>query len=476
MALSADAGLYVDGAGNLVRHWIKRKSRRSEPDFFEVKEVGSLRDSSRRSLRTGVPVESLSTSQACRGESAGLGLGAMDENASTGMPTGPGSGTPLSSTTPPASPPPVPPIITAPAASTPPPPKRNGNGWKVVAIIAIILLGFIFLGNVVRWTTRAMRPGKQTYERLQKVEEVTVEQGSSDNKIAVIEVEGIIMGNSERSQMSMPQFIREQLKAAKRDEDVKAVILKINSPGGEVMAADEIHAAIEEFQTNSHKPVIASMGTLAASGGYYVAAPCRWIVANELTITGSIGVIMHGYNVRGLMNKLGVTPEIYKSGKFKDMLSPDQEPDLSKLSESERATRTEEKKMVQDLIDETFKRFKEVVKTGRDFAEKKNNGEGRTLSDDWADYADGRVFSGKQAYELGFVDEKGNFEVAVKRAKALAKIRDASLIEYRQPFDFSSLFHLLGKSEAPALKVDLGINIPKLHAGQLYYIFPGVLN
>ncbi|MGZ4988754.1 MAG: S49 family peptidase, partial [Limisphaerales bacterium] len=164
----------------------------------------------------------------------------------------------------------------------------------------------------------------QTYERMQKVEEVVLEPSSSRNKIAVVEVEGIIMSAGERSALTMPEFIREQLKAAKADDDVKAVVLKINSPGGEVLAADEINAAIKDFQQTSSKPVIASMGTLAASGGYYVAAPCRWIVANELTITGSIGVIMHGYNYRGLMNKLGIKPDIFKSGKFKDMLSGDQ--------------------------------------------------------------------------------------------------------------------------------------------------------
>ncbi|MGZ4962371.1 MAG: S49 family peptidase, partial [Limisphaerales bacterium] len=142
-----------------------------------------------------------------------------------------------------------------------------------------------------------------------------------------------------------------------------------------------------------------------------------------------------------------------------------------------RETRIEERKMVQDLIDETFNRFKEVVKSGRDTAEKRNHGKGKTLSENWADYADGRVFSGKQALELGFVDENGSFDAAVARAKQIAGITGgANLIEYRQPFDLGSLFHLFGKTEVPAMKVDLGINTPKLHAGQLYYIFPSVLN
>src|SRR5258706_7984164 len=110
------------------------------------------------------------------------------------------------------------------------------------------------------------------------------------------------------------------------------------------MASDEINKAIANFQTESKKPVVCSMGSLAASGVYYVSAPCRWIVANELTITGSIGVIMHGYNYRGLMNKVGVRPLVFKSGRFKDMLSG--EKDLDGLTPAEKSDLDEENGMV----------------------------------------------------------------------------------------------------------------------------------
>src|SRR2546428_583630 len=118
-----------------------------------------------------------------------------------------------------------------------------------------------------------------------------------------------------------PPLISDQLRLAGEDDSAKAVVLRVDSPGGEVLASDEIYRAIADFEKDYKKPVVASMGGLAASGGYYVSAPCRWIVANELTITGSIGVIMHSYNYRGLLNKVGVRPEVFKSGKFKDMLS-----------------------------------------------------------------------------------------------------------------------------------------------------------
>ena len=168
----------------------------------------------------------------------------------------------------------------------------------------------------------------------------------------------------DQSGYSMVDVIKAQLKRAEEDDKVKAVILKVDSPGGEVLASDEISRAIGEFQTKPRgKPVVCSMGSLAASGGYYVSAPCRWIVANDLTITGSIGVIMSAWNYRGLMDKVGVRPQTFKSGKYKDMLSGSREPD---------SITQEERDMVQALINETYGRFTNVVATGREWAREKN--------------------------------------------------------------------------------------------------------
>jgi protease IV len=219
---------------------------------------------------------------------------------------------------------------------------------------------------------------------------------------------------------------------------------------------------IADFQKESNKPVIASMGSLAASGGYYVSVPCRWIVANELTITGSIGVIMSALNYRGLMDKVGLQPQVYKSGKFKDMLSG---------SRSTNEIPVEERAMVQGLINEVYGKFKKVVAEGRDAAHEKNKNDGKALKENWKDYADGRVLSGNEAYELGFVDELGNFQDAVKRAKQIAGITSADLIQYQMRFDLSDLFHIFGKSETPAIKVDFGMEMPKIEAGKLYYLF-----
>ena len=298
------------------------------------------------------------------------------------------------------------------------------------------------------------------------LQEVLVEDNGSKNKIALIDVAGVITSGAERGGEGMVKFIDEQLKIAAQDKSVKAVILKVDSPGGEVLASDDIYNLIKNFQRNNSKPVVASMGSLAASGGYYVSAPCQWIVANELTITGSIGVIMHGYNYRGLMDKVGVRPEVYKSGKFKDMMSGEKK---------EGETSEEERQMLQALINETFGKFKKIVAEGRNEARRKNS-KGQALASNWEEFADGRILSGKQALELGFVDELGNFDTAVAAAEKLAHIEDADLIEYRQPFDFSNIFRLLGKTEARAVKVDLGLNTLQLQSGHLYFILPTVLH
>ena len=371
-----------------------------------------------------------------------------------------------------ASPPPLapPPIISAPPASRP----GCSSVWRILAIVFLALLCLSLFSRVLVFSHAVAPRGRAFTDRSRALEEVVLEQTNGDNKIAVIKVDGIITSRDvDNSSMNLVEFISEQLKTAERDKDVKAVILKVDSPGGEVLATDDINIAIKQFQEKSHKPVVALMGAMAASGGYYISAPCRWIVANEMTITGSIGVLMDTWNYRGLMNKVGIRPHVFKSGRFKDMLSGEEEPDTDKLSPEEQKTRQEEDQMVQSLIDETYNKFKTVVKTGRTHAASENDGKGKALVENWQDYADGRVFSGQRALELGFVDELGNFDAAVKRAEKLANISSASLVEYRVLFDFQSvLSRLFGKSDVPALKVDLGIGPPQLEAGRPYYILP----
>ncbi|HEY2953458.1 MAG TPA: signal peptide peptidase SppA [Verrucomicrobiae bacterium] len=369
------------------------------------------------------------------------------------------------------SPPPGPPAPTLPpllARSAPPPPPRKSRGWMIVSFVLLLLLALSLFSNVSSLFSGFLSSGPATAEG-PRLEEVSVESHDSDNKIAIIPVSGLISGQSfDGSGLSLPVLIKHQLKRAARDKSVKAVLLKVDSPGGEVLASDEINRELAEFQAKHNKPVIAVMGSVAASGGYYVSAPCRWIVANELTITGSIGVIIHSFNYRGLMDKVGLRPEVYKSGKFKDMLSGDKK-------ESE--VTPEERQMVQALVDTTFEKFKRVVADGRKHANDQNSGAGRKLSKDWVDYADGRVLSGKEAYDLGFVDELGAFDTAVDRAKAIAGIKSANLVRYDPVFDLSSLLlRMFSKTDVHSVKVDLGLDLPRLQAGYLYFLAPTVLH
>ncbi len=361
---------------------------------------------------------------------------------------------------------PPPPVLAAPA---PAPKPRRGRGWMVFALVLCVLLAVSVLVNLGNFFTSGLAHSKSMRSRSvgPRLEEVTTEDNDAANKVAVVEIDGIITSRAiDQSGYNMVDLVKAQLKRAEEDKEVKAVILKVDSPGGEVLASDEIYRAIADFQKKCSKPVVCSMGNLAASGGYYVSAPCRWIVANELTITGSIGVILHSWNYRHLMDKVGLMPETYKSGKFKDMLSGEREPD---------EITAQEREMVQTLINETYGRFTNVVAKGREQAYEKNKNskdKGHALSRDWSDYADGRVLSGAKASELGFVDEVGYFDDAVKRAKTIAGISTANLIEYQQRFDLSDLFRLFGQSEGKVIKVDLGMDAPKLQAGQLYFLSP----
>lgn len=367
---------------------------------------------------------------------------------------------PPAATPPPLAPPPVPPPRYYP---TPPPPRRGVRWWAWLLIFGLVAVGgFMMLAGM-----GGMGHGPQMARLDGKFyEEHTLTDKDTHDKIVAIDVLGVISSYDLDGGGNMVERVKDQLELAQKDKHVRAVILKVDSPGGEVLASDEIFRAIQKFQEDTGKPVIAQMGSLAASGGYYVSAPCRWIVANELTLTGSIGVIMSGMNFRGLMDKVGIQPQVYKSGKFKDMLSSTRRPEDVPAGERE---------MVQALIDETYATFKGVVRKGRAASQSANKKAGhekdcRALADDWESYADGRIFSGKEAHRLGFVDELGNFDVAVKRALKLAGLTEANIVKYQPPFSFGSLFRLFGKADAHAVKLDLGVDFPRLQAGRMYFL------
>ena len=367
----------------------------------------------------------------------------------------------------------TPPPLT-PQAPTQPPifvtttqPRRGGRGWMVLSLVLLGIIGLMMVGRMASFMTGGGKhiTGTQSGRYF---EEITVENPHASDKIVVVPVEGMITSAPwDPAGRSMVDAIEDQLKLAAKDPEVKAVILKVDSPGGEVLASDDISRAIVQFQDKHKKPVVAAMGGLAASGGYYVSAPCDYIVANELTLTGSIGVIMSTFNYRGLMDKVGLKPNVFKSGKFKDMLRGSKTPEEVDPAEE---------KMIQDMIMETFTKFKNVVKSGRERAAAKNKGDGKTLVANWEEYADGRILTGKNAFELGFVDKLGNFQTALDAARKLAGISDsAHVIRYQEPFTLSRLFGMGMSTKAKkddAVKIELGLDLPEIRAGRLYFLSP----
>ena len=183
-----------------------------------------------------------------------------------------------------------------------------------------------------------------------------------------------------------------------KDSSIKALVLRVDSPGGGVVPSQEIYNEIKRFAAK--KKVVVSMGSLAASGGYYISAPAGKIVANPGTITGSIGVIMEVPNVKVLMEKIGVKTEVIKSGKHKDIASPF------------RGIGKEEREILQGVMDDVHEQFIAAVAEGR-----------KMPIDKVREIADGRVFSGRQAVKAGLVDEIGDLDYAVKAAARMAGIK-----------------------------------------------------
>lgn len=233
------------------------------------------------------------------------------------------------------------------------------------------------------------------------------------DKIAVVELKGPI-GSSE--------LVVSQLKKFRDNRSVKAILLRIESPGGAVVPSQEMYEEVKKTRAQG-KPVIVSMGSVAASGGYYVSCGATKIVANRGTLTGSIGVISQFVQIEELLNKIGVGSATVKTGKYKDSGSP-----FRKFSD-------EDRKYWETLINDTYKQFLTVVEQERHIPHEK------LLS-----IADGRVFSGEQAFQLGLVDTLGTYEDAIRIASDMVGIRGEPTIVRIKERRRSSLFDLFFSS------------------------------
>ena len=325
---------------------------------------------------------------------------------------------------------------------------RHGRLW----------IGWAVLGMGLAGCSNAMLV-KPVYVS-ERLEEKVVEDAPWVNeRILVLDVDGLIMNvNGSRGLFGLDEnpvaAVKEKLDIARDDGRIRGVVLRVNSPGGSVTASDVIHREILSFREETKKPVVCCMMDVAASGGYYAAVACDKVVAHPTTVTGSIGVVMHLWNVRGLTDFLQIRQITIKSGPRKDMGSPFRE------------LTAEERKILQHIIDSYHKRFVQVVAEGRPGLDEAAV----------ATLADGRVYTAEQALELKLVDRIGYLSDAVAEVKALAGIDKAKVVIYNREFGPKNTIYSSTPIPAPrAGGLDLRVSAsPRWQAPQFLYLWaPG---
>jgi protease-4 len=319
------------------------------------------------------------------------------------------------------------------APSAPPPaPKKSGNGWLIAVsiIVGIVLacgvlpVGFVAVAGMLGGSSSSVSSAARWEEE--------VISGSGSDRIVVINVSGTIgseagglfsgggVGHSD---------LLSQIEQATEDEKVKAVVLRVDSPGGGVVASNELYVELKKLQA-AGKPLVVSMGSTAASGGYYISAPADKIFANADTFTGSLGVIMTVTNYAETYEKLGLKDYVFKSGEFKDIGSGSREPSA------------EEAAILQSIIDDAYQGFVDII------------AEGRGLSrDEVLKIADGRIYNGSQALALGLIDELGGIKDAIASAQSLASLENALVVQYTTIPSFGELLFM--QANRPAFEGDL---------------------
>ncbi len=303
---------------------------------------------------------------------------------------------------------------------------RNAKPTAVVSGLSVVMLAFTALAGCGPQGFKITPvPADRSLE-----ESVVMDDGGLFlPKIALIEVEGVLIDRERSGLFSEGEnpvaFLVEKLDKAAKDKSVKAVVLRINSPGGSVTASDLMHSEVLHFKqkTKGKRPVVAVLSNVAASGGYYVACSADEIVACPTTVTGSIGVIMQMINFAGTMTKIGVKAEAIKSGAMKDAGSPFRE------------MKPEDREMFQGLVDNFYNRFVKVVATGRP----------KLTEEKVRQIADGRVWSAQQALELGLVDRIASLRETLADVKQKIGVKKMRVVEYHRPLGWKPNIH----AEAP---------------------------
>ena len=310
------------------------------------------------------------------------------------------------------------------------------------SVIINVFLAIALLGRVSTGVARE--------EPLAKFREIVVQRGGRgvSDRIVIIVMRGLISSSIPGAASdNMVDDLRMALQQARDDDRVKGVVLEVDSPGGEVTASDMIYNAV--VKTRARKPVVVYMDSLAASGGYYVSCGGKYLMANETTITGSIGVIIQTLNYEQLFNKMGLASVVFKSGKFKDLLN------------GARPMTPEEREFVQNFVMKTYDKFLGIVAKERNLP-----ADGLRNS-----IADGRIFSGKEALENKLIDGVGQIEDAYAKAKQLSGAPEAAVVRYAAPFSLGRFFRALGETNQSKLQIELPKQLlPQLESGRAYFL------
>ncbi len=271
------------------------------------------------------------------------------------------------------------------------------------------------MGKILRWTLLILLSLNgcihvDLFSSGKALQETNI-SGEGSDKILLIDISGALSTSQESgifSEPSLPARLKEELTNAEKDEHIKAIILRINSPGGTVTSSDIVYHELQEFKRKRNVPIITSIMDIGASGGYYVAMASDYIFAHPSTITGSIGVIMLTLNAEGLLEKVGIQPAAIVSGPNKSMGSPF------------RAMKADERAIFQDVIDRLYGRFLAVVQEGRP----------NLTAAKIRDLADGRIYTADLAKTEGLIDEIGYLDDAIAEAKKHAKLTEAQVVTY----------------------------------------------
>jgi protease-4 len=317
-------------------------------------------------------------------------------------------------------------------------PRKKGASWRIFWGIALALS---FMANVALFLMLIGVIAMFATGQRGVLDEEIIREGPSRSKIAMISLQGVIYGESASD-------IYRQLKIVRKDRHVKAVIVRVNSPGGTVSASDQIYMQINKFRKEENIPVVAFMQGVAASGGYYTSVACDQIIAEPTTITGSIGVISWYLVMQELLeDKLGILPVTIKSGRKKDWPSSFRKPEPEEIQY-----------MRDKVITPALERFIEVIAEGRK----------STLTiEEIRILADGSIFGAKEALEEKLIDEIGYLDEAIDLAKSLAGIDKAQVVQYRKPFSISDVFSY---SKPNILKFDRA-TLYELGTPQILYLW-----